>query len=86
MKNIQVAQVLTFIDYLKEDLDIPKDAPSVEAIAKKHKVSVDYVKQQLKVGMKVEAEHGKNPGTEREIALDHLNERPDYYKRLKKVE
>ena len=71
---------------VKEDLDIPKDAPSVESIAKKHKVSVEEIKKQLEMGMKIEAEHGNNPGTEKEIALDHLNEKPDYYTRLKKVE
>lgn len=67
-----------------EALEIPKDAPSVETIAKKHNVSVKEIEQQLKIGMKVEAEHGKNPGSEREIALDHLNEKPDYYKKLKR--
>lgn len=69
---------------VREDIDIPKDAPSVEAIAKKHNVSVEEIQKALEAGMKVEAEHGKNPGSEREIALDHLNERPDYYTRLKK--
>ena len=71
---------------VKEDLDIPKDAPSIESIAEKHKVSVEEIKKQLEMGMKIEAEHGNNPGTEKEIALDHLNEKPDYYTRLKKVE
>lgn len=71
---------------VKEDLDLKQDAPSVESIAKKHDVSVEEIQKQLEIGMKIEAEHGKNPGTEREIALDHLNEKPDYYTRLKKVE
>ena len=78
--------MLSFKDYLKEDLDLAQDAPSVESIAAKHNVSVEEIKKQLEMGMKVEAEHGKNPGTEREIALDHLNEKPDYYTRLKKVD
>jgi hypothetical protein len=68
----------------REDIDIPKDAPSVETVAKKHGVSVDEIEKQLKIGMAVEAEHGKNKGSEREIAMDHLNEKPDYYKKLKK--
>jgi hypothetical protein len=65
-------------------IEIPKDAPSVETIAAKHNVSVEEIKTQLNIGMKIEAEHGKNPGSEREIALDHLNEKPDYYKKLKR--
>ena len=71
---------------VKEDseIDIPKDAPSVEAIAKKHGVSVAEIEKQLKIGMAVEAEHGKNKGSEREIAMDHLNEKPNYYTKLKK--
>jgi hypothetical protein len=68
----------------QEEIEIPKDAPSVETVAKKHGVSVDEIKKQLKIGMSVEAEHGKNKGSEREIAMDHLNEKPDYYKKLKK--
>jgi predicted RNA binding protein YcfA (HicA-like mRNA interferase family) len=66
------------------DIEIPKDAPSIESIAKKHGLSVAEIEKQLKVGMSVEAEHGKNERSEREIALDHLNEKPDYYKKLKK--
>jgi hypothetical protein len=68
----------------QEEIEIPKDAPSVETVAKKHGVSVDEIKKQLKIGMSVEAEHGKNKGSEREIAMDHLNEKPDYYTKLKK--
>ena len=68
----------------ESEIDIPKDAPSVEAIAKKHGVSVAEIEKQLKIGMAVEAEHGKNKGSEREIAMDHLNEKPNYYTKLKK--
>ena len=68
----------------KEDIDLAQDAPSIQAIADKHGVSVAQIQSQLVIGMKVEAEHGKNKGSEKEIALDHLNERPDYYVRLKK--
>jgi hypothetical protein len=70
--------------FTEGSLEIPKDAPSVETIAAKHNVSVEEIKKQLNIGMKIEAEHGKNPGSEREIALDHLNEKPDYYKKLKR--
>lgn len=69
---------------IKENINIPSDAPTIDSIAKKHGVSVEHIAKQLEIGMKVESEHGKNPASEREIALDHLNERPDYYTRLKK--
>ena len=49
-------------------------------------VKVEYVDQQLEQGMRVESEHTRIKAAAREIALDHLNERPDYYVRLKKVE
>jgi hypothetical protein len=55
-------------------------------IAKKHKVSIKEIESQLKAGIKVEMEHTDDKEEAEKIALDHLNERPDYYTRLKKVE
>ncbi len=56
----------------------------------------DFKLEQFRMGMKVELEHGKiNTGTNvsndyllttGKIALAHLNEFPDYYTRLKKME
>ena len=63
-----------------------KPTPSVEAIAKKHDVPVSDIESQLKLGINVEKEHSKQADVAREIALDHLNELPDYYTRLKKME
>lgn len=60
--------------------------PSPEQAAKKGKVSLKDFMAQLKQGIKIEKEHTTNAKVAREIALDHLGERPDYYKRLKKVE
>lgn len=65
-------------------LDVP--TPNVEEIARKHKVSPASIRAQLQKGMKVELEHTKHQEVAREIALDHLNEFPDYYDRLEKVE
>lgn len=67
---------------MKEQLDVK--TPSVEVIAKKHGVDVSVIEKQLKVGMKVEMEHTTNEKTAREITLDHLNEKPDYYTKLAK--
>lgn len=41
---------------------------------------------QLKKGMKHELEHTNDPEVALEIAMDHLAEDPDYYKKLDKVE
>ena len=41
--------------------------------------------EQLEIGTKVEMEHTKNIKHARKIALDHLNERPDYYKKIDQV-
>lgn len=42
--------------------------------------------EQVKAGMRVEAEHTDNAATARKIALDHLDEDPDYYKDWKDKE
>lgn len=45
-------------------------------------------KQQLKMGVRVEMEHTKNPKVAKKIAMDHLCEFPGkpYYSELKKME
>lgn len=57
-----------------------------EQIAKKHNVSVDTINKQLEMGISVEKEHTKIDSVARKIALQHLDEFPDYYTRLKKAE
>lgn len=66
-----------------EILDVP--TMTVDQIAKKHGVSIDKIEAQLKMGIEVEKEHTKDEKTAREIALDHLSEKPDYYTKLKKM-
>lgn len=62
------------------------DGMSVEDIAKKHKVSPASIRLQIEKGKKVEMEHTKDSKLAREIAMDHLEEIPDYYTRLEKME
>lgn len=69
---------------IREVLDVK--TPPVTAIAKKHKVSVEQITAQLQKGIKVELEHTTDKSVAKEIALDHINEIPDYYDRLAKVE
>lgn len=65
---------------------IGKPSPSFEDVLKKHGVSRETLQRQLDKGIKVEREHTNNDAEAREIALDHLSERPDYYDRLEQVE
>lgn len=43
-------------------------------------------KKELEMGIKVEMEHTTFPAIAKQIALSHLDEIPDYYTRLKKME
>jgi hypothetical protein len=65
----------------KKYLNKPTMTPA--QIADKHGVCVDCIKKALKIGISVEREHTKNDRVAKEIALDHLGERPDYYDKLK---
>ena len=56
------------------------DNMSLEDIAKKHKVSVEHLEKQLKIGIEIEKEHvGNKIDMAIEIAKDHLVEDPNYY-------
>ena len=57
-----------------------------EEIAKKHHIPVEYINQQVKLGIKVEQEHTSSMHDAKITALQHLDEFPDYYTRLKKME
>jgi hypothetical protein len=69
----------------KEEAEL-KPVPSLEDSAKKHKVDVEVLKKQLEKGIQVEKEHTKDEKTAEKIALAHIDERPDYYDQLAKVE
>lgn len=78
------------IRIINEEVDIivggKSDGMTLEDIAKKHKVSLKSLESQLKKGVKVEREHTNKDSLAREIAKDHLEEFPDYYDRLDKME
>ena len=63
-----------------------KPYKTVEQIAKKHRMDVSDIQKQLNMGAPIEHEHTKNQKLAVEIALQHLDEFPDYYTRLKKME
>src|SRR5210317_981057 len=70
---------------LAENL-LGKDTPTPHEIMQKHSMTDEEFMQQLRLGRAVEMEHTNNPKVAIEIALDHINERPDYYTMLKSVE
>lgn len=59
---------------------------TVEQIAKKHRLDVSFIQKQLDIGEPIEHEHTQDHELARNIALQHLDEIPDYYTRLKKME
>ena len=65
---------------------LDKPTPTIQDIAKKFNKSTKYILDQLKLGIRVESEHTNQFEVAMEIALDHLNERPDYYQVLKSAE
>ena len=63
-----------------------KSHKTVEAIAKKHRMEVSDIQKQLDMGIPIEHEHTKDKVLATYISLQHLDEIPDYYTRLKKME
>ena len=63
-----------------------KSHKTVEQIAKKHRLDVSFIQKQLDMGEPIEHGHTKDHDLARDIALQHLDEIPDYYTRLKKME
>lgn len=63
-----------------------KSHKTVEQIAKKHRLDVSFIQKQLDIGEPIEHEHTQDHDLAKNIALQHLDEIPDYYTRLKKME
>ena len=45
-----------------------------------------HLKKQFEQGLKIEKEHTKDESKAKEIVMDHLDEDPNYYTKLKKIE
>ena len=63
-----------------------KRVPSEREIARKHGVSVKHIIRQAEIGSTVEREHVTTHDEAYGIALQHLDEFPDYYKHLLSME
>lgn len=75
---------MRYSDFDKKPLDVKTN--TIKDIAKKHNVDEKDIMLQLKIGSKIEMEHTNDVNVAIEIALDHLNEMPDYYTKLVKME
>lgn len=76
------------IEKIAEEIKAKLNAktPTPKQIAHKFKRPVEQIRQAIAKGQKVEKEHTTDPKIAREIATDHVNERPDYYDALKRIE
>jgi hypothetical protein len=86
LKKSTITKAHKIADKVKEEEVELKPVPSLEDSAKKHNVDIEVLKKQLEKGIQVEKEHTKDEKTAEKIALAHLDERPDYYDQLSKVE
>ena len=73
---------LTTVD---KDKPIKKEEPLSGGLSEGSAAS-DYDPEQLAAGTKVEMEHTDDEKAAQKIAMDHLTEDPDYYKKLKTME
>lgn len=69
-----------------ENFDVLKKPKTLNQISDKHKINLNILELQLKVGIRIEHEHTKNEKAAMTIALHHLWEDPLYYKKLEKIE
>jgi hypothetical protein len=63
-----------------------KSHKSPKELAIKHEVPISQIKKQIKKGIEIEKEHTKDEKLATKIASQHIDELPDYYDRLSKVE
>lgn len=69
-----------------EDFFLKRMADRIPGGLADNKKPDDFDKDKLEEGKKVEKEHTSDDNIATEIAMDHLTEDPEYYKKLKKVE
>ena len=58
---------------------------TLKQIADKHKVTLEFIKEQFAAGVQVELEHTNDHEIAGDIARDHLTENPNYYIELNKA-
>lgn len=86
LKESLVDKILSEIQEEKDPKGPTKPYKTPKEIAKLHNVPLRKIQNQLKIGIDVEYEHTTSRAQARITALQHLEEIPDYYTRLKKME
>ena len=86
LKESLVDKILGEIQEEKDPIGPTKPYKTPKEIANLHGVPLRKIQNQLKIGIDVESEHTTSRKQARVIALQHLEEIPDYYTRLKKME
>ena len=66
--------------------DINKFEIEAIKLSNKYKLPYEFIEQQLLDGIEIEHEHTDSEKEAMKIALDHLNENPNYYIKLKEME
>jgi ribosomal protein L7Ae-like RNA K-turn-binding protein len=71
---------------MKDPVGPVKSFKTIKELSKKHKVPIEVIKKQVEIGTKVELEHTSDRSSARITALQHIDEIPNYYDKLKKIE
>lgn len=82
MKTESISDNRLYDIAVKHAYDDSTDSTSQDKIDK----MLSHLKKQLIMGKKVESEHTSNEKVAMKIAMDHLEEDPNYYTKLKKIE
>lgn len=81
--DMYVCHKCGFDNSLFYDGGILKPNLSIQEIAEKHNVELEYVIDQIFEGTQHELEHTESTDVAKKIALHHIAETPDYYQKLK---
>jgi hypothetical protein len=71
-------------DDLGDDLDLD-ESDRIPGARSKRRSPADFDPEQLERGIAIELEHTTSRLAARDIAMDHLAERPDYYEALERA-
>ncbi len=75
--------IKTIKDLLEAHEHLNRRTPTEEELAEKYGVDISTVREAVRIGTRVEIkDHTTDPEIAREIAMDHLGERLDYYNKL----
>lgn len=88
MLKIAPSMAITFLvqDALRKKLEKKASAIPGGKQEQEQRDPKSFDPKSIQQGMKVEREHSPRPAIQKQIAMDHLTEDPQYYRKLKKME